>query len=66
MALASASPRDAVLTLEGELGAGKTTFVRYLLQALGVKGRVKSPTYAVMESYDLGYPVFQGLLLLLA
>jgi len=57
VALASASPHDAVLTLEGELGAGKTTFVRYLLQALGVKGRVKSPTYAVMESYDLGYPV---------
>ena len=45
--------RDALLTLEGGLGAGKTTFVRHLLRALGVSGRIKSPTYAVLESYEL-------------
>lgn len=44
---------DAVVELHGPLGAGKTTFVRLLLRALGVEGRIKSPSYAVMESYGL-------------
>lgn len=45
--------RDALVTLHGDLGAGKTTFARYLLTALGVTGRIKSPTYAVMEAYTV-------------
>jgi len=53
---AGLSPGDVVL-VEGELGAGKTTFVRGACRALGVEGVVTSPTFTIGQRYPAAVPV---------
>jgi tRNA threonylcarbamoyladenosine biosynthesis protein TsaE len=50
-AFAALLPPDTVLTLEGDLGTGKTTFVRGLVRGLGVEGDITSPSFALLNMY---------------
>ena len=49
------SPPD-VLTLEGDLGAGKTTFTQALARGLGITRTVSSPTFTILKQYEGKYP----------
>ncbi len=51
--LAHSLDPGAVVFIQGELGAGKTTLCRGILRAMGVKGAVKSPTFTLVEPYEL-------------
>lgn len=50
--LASCISRAIVMTFSGEIGAGKTTFIRAMLRAIGVQSAIKSPTFSLVESYS--------------
>lgn len=47
-----------VVTLKGDLGAGKTTFVQFLSKALGVKDNVTSPTFTIINEYDGKFKIY--------
>lgn len=49
---------NEIILLEGDLGAGKTTFTKYLLKHLGVEEDVVSPTFTIMNEYDGRFNVY--------
>jgi tRNA threonylcarbamoyladenosine biosynthesis protein TsaE len=53
VAIAPSIAAGFVLHLQGDLGAGKTTLTRALLRAVGVFGTLRSPTFALLEPYDI-------------
>jgi tRNA threonylcarbamoyladenosine biosynthesis protein TsaE len=51
--LAKALSAPLVLGFSGDIGAGKTTFIRAMLRSMGAQGAIKSPTYSLVESYSV-------------
>lgn len=58
--LASQSETALVVALTGNLGAGKTTFIQGLAQALDIKDVILSPTFLIIKRFDLFHPNFQN------
>lgn len=58
--LAALLPEQGVVFLEGEMGAGKTTLIKFICKALGIEEEVSSPTFALVNEYQLptGAPLF--------
>ena len=56
--LASLLEAGDVLTLEGELGAGKTTFTKGIAKGLGIKRTVNSPTFTIVKEYEGRLPLY--------
>ena len=57
----AAREQATLITLEGDLGAGKTTFAQALGKELGVEDVMQSPTYVLMKSYPINYKTFTKL-----
>ncbi len=57
-AFAALLPPDTLLALSGDLGAGKTTFVRGLVSGLGIKGDITSPSFSLLNVYEGTRQVF--------
>ncbi len=57
----SEGTRAAIVALQGELGAGRHTFMQALARELGVSGPVQSPTYVLMKSYPINFGRFKKL-----
>lgn len=53
--LSPCCPEGSRIYLQGELGAGKTTLVRGFMRGMGIHGKVKSPTYTLVEPYQAGH-----------
>lgn len=54
--------RATVVGLYGELGAGKTTFMKYVAEALGVADTIQSPTFVIEKVYEISHPYFSHLI----
>lgn len=55
-------PQALIVALSGEFGAGKTTFVQGMAEALGVKEKVTSPTFVIEKAYELEHQAFSRLI----